>query len=228
MARAQKRITKKELRQDPLMKAISAAEEMAPVYGRPLIIGVAVIVIAVFAVLIFRNMKQSSNEEAQVALSQARQLLAEDRQDLALNMLDEASERYRGTKGGADALFSLAEIKMANEEYEQALELFTKFEKRYGSEFMLNVGAINGKAAVLENLERYEEAANTYEILANKDSFGHLKPYALYSAARCWKLADNTGKAITLYKSIVEDYPEFNLTREVERELARLELTLEG
>ncbi|MDP8208999.1 MAG: tetratricopeptide repeat protein [Candidatus Electryonea clarkiae] len=226
MARAQKRVGRKEIRQDPLMKVVVKGRGWMDVHGNKAMIGVIALVVAIIAVIVVRNMRFSANDEAQVSLAQARQMLMENRETDALALFEETSTRFKGTQGGANALFSLAELKLADGENEEALEIFKRFEKKYGSEFMLNFGAMSGQAVALENLQRFDEAAVVFEKIASKDKYGHLQPYALYEAGRCWIRAGDETKAQGYFDRVVKEYPDSPEKRDAERELALLNIKL--
>jgi TolA-binding protein len=227
MALAQKKVSRKELKQDPLIKAVAHAQEMAPQIAKFVAIAAAAIVAIVIAVVLVNNSKTSANQDAAIAIAQARQALAENKRDQAEQIFEEASARYKGTTGGAEALYSLAEISMAKGEYQAALDLFTEFEKKYPKEFMLDIGSLSGIAAAQENLGNFEDAAIVYEKILKADKFGNYKALALYNAGRCWKLAANTEKAKEYFNRVVEEYPETDNKREAERELVALEIGLE-
>lgn len=226
MAIEQRRLKRKEIRQDPLMKAIVRAQSWLPQYGRLLGIGAVIVLVAVIAVVMVTNMKRSANQEANLAMAQARQMISQGRKDQAISIFQDAADRYSHTQGGAEALYSLAEMVLADGNNEEALELFNRFEREYSKEFMLSLGALTGKATALENLGRFAEAATVYEQVFNRDKFGHYKPFALYQAARCRKLAGETVKAKEQLQRLIAEYPDSPLVMDAEQELAGIEVEL--
>ncbi len=224
MARAQRKMTKKDLREDPLMTKIAEAQSWYELHGTKLIIAIAVIAIAFIGYTVTTNMKVSANEEALVSLSRARQLMSEDRMDEATSLIEENIDRFKGTQGAAESMYSLAEYKLQEGLSEEALVLYQTFEKKYNREFLLAEAALSGQGAALENLERYAEAAAVYQKLAKKDSFGHLVPVATYNAGRCWKLDGNLDEARKAWDLFVADYSNSSAAKDAQRELSLLDL----
>ncbi|MBZ0264189.1 tetratricopeptide repeat protein [bacterium] len=224
MARAQKKLTKKELRQDPLMKTIEQTQGWLAIHGKTTAIAVIAVVVIAFGIGIFGNMKKAANADAMLNVAKVRKLLTEDNKEQAETLLKQTIDRYKGTQGGAEALYTLAELNLASDSTEKALELFNQFERQYGDEFFLNLSALDGKATSLENLERFEEAAKTYDKLVAKDKIGHLKPLALYNAGRCYNLAGKTDLAKNRYQQVIDKYEDDDTADQAERELALLDL----
>ncbi len=230
MARAQKKLTKKDLRQDPLMKAVSEAQEVVQVHGRKIGIGTAFLVVVILAVLLFASMRNSANREALIAVAQARQSYMTSSIDSARVDLQAIVDRYKGTQGGGEALFSLAEIALMERRFEDALDLYRQFIKRYHIDPLLKLAAMEGEATVLEDLGRFEEAAEKYDRLVKEDGFGYVVPLALYHAGRCYASLGKMDLARERYRKVVEEYKDAPIRADAERELVHTEILkdLEG
>ncbi len=226
MARAQKKLTRKELRQDPLMKTVSQAQVWLDLHGRKLSIAIISVVVIALVVVIYNRMRVSANNDALLAMSQVRSILSENRREDAVKLMEQTADRFKGTQGAAEALYSLAEFNLADNKNEEALEYFDKFVRKYKNEHFLYVSALDGKATALENLGRIEEAAKTYDLVVANDHLGYVKPYALYDAGRCYALSGKPQIAKQRFQKVIDEFERSKIKPGAERELAKLELNL--
>ncbi len=223
MARAQKRLTKKEIRQDPLIETAGKAKSFMDVHGRLVSIIAAAIIAVVIVVVVFSNIREQANYDALTSLARIRQVVATGKKDVATDSLNVIADRYTGTQGGAEAVIQLAELQLAEGNNEEALEAFQRLGDKYSGEYLMTEAALSGQAAALENLGRYEEAAQTCEELYRKNKFGHVKPFALFEAGRLWVLAGDNDRAAKKFQQLLDDYEETDFDKEAELQLTLLQ-----
>ncbi len=223
MARQQKKLTKKELKQDPLMQKIAETQAWLAVNWQKLAIGVVSVLVVIAIVAFSMSAKQSSNEESLSALVDLNSELAGADVSVIIPRLEEIAEEYKGTIGGAEALFSLGEMELKENNFERAIEHYELFVRTYSSEFMLKASAYSGMGAANEGLEKWNEAAESYEAIVNVSDAKFARNIVLLKAARCYRLAGDTGKA----KSIVEEILAGDLKSDIEQK-AQLELAKLG
>ncbi len=224
MAREQKKLTKKEIRQDPLVKAIGRARGWLDIHGRKITVITTAVIIGVIASLFYSSIRRSATNESQLALIQARWSMQTQDSLQILEALEDIAAQFKGTPGGAEATFSLAEMALAEGRNEEALELYREFHRRYKKDFLLANAALDGQAAALEKLERYAEAAEVHDRIVAGKQGAYLAPLALYHSGRCWRLAGDTAAALERYQRIIDDYESLPIAEEAVRELAILEL----
>ncbi len=224
MARKQKRLTKKELRQDPLVKTMTETQLWLEKNGKALLIGVFAGVVIFFGINLFRNMQASNEGDAAMAYFEAAALLASNQEEVAIASLDSVAQSYRGQTGGHNALLELAELHLRNGDAELAYESFLQLRNRAGRDRLLKITAMDGMAASLEDLERFDEAAAIYDEIVRYDRNGFAIPLALYKAGRCYSLAGNAGMARQRFERILDEYDGSIVNRDAEREIALLDL----
>lgn len=184
----------------PPPEAQSDAEQFAiwmTEYGRPALIGLAVAVVVLLGLSIWRNQKQDKAEAAVQALFQGR-----------------APEEFR-QMAVADpkaptapvALATAAAEFYAQGRYDEALSIYQSFLAQY-PEHMLEPDAQLGVAASLEALDDFEAAAESYEAFAASHSAGALAPQAVMGAARCREQLGQFDDARALYEDFIAGNPK--------------------
>lgn len=184
----------------PPPEAQSDAEQFAvwmTEYGRPALIGLAVAVVVLLGLSIWRNQKQEKAEAAVQALFQGR-----------------APEEFR-QMAVADpkaptapvALATAAAEFYAQGRYDEALSIYQSFLAQY-PEHMLEPDAQLGVAASLEALDDFEAAAESYEAFAASHSAGALAPQAVMGAARCREQLGQFDDARALYEDFIAGNPK--------------------
>ena len=73
MARQQKRVTRKELKEDPLMTALSDARSWWEMHGTKATIGIIAVVVIIFGIIFVGKMKDSAEAEASARLMEITQ-----------------------------------------------------------------------------------------------------------------------------------------------------------
>ena len=224
MAREQKKLSKQELREDPLMKTIAQTQLWLGKNGKSLmIVGGIVIVVLVVAILMV-NSRQQSNMASQAELAKLKSAMVANPDTDVDAQLSDLADTYKGTDGGAEALFTLADKTLGAGDNEKALGFYERFVKSYPHEYMLTSAAYEGEATALANLGRWEEAAEMYDRVSDMKDAAHVKPRMLLEAARCYNKAGEPGKAKERVKSILSDFssaPEANQAKVMQ---ARLDL----
>jgi tetratricopeptide (TPR) repeat protein len=223
MARQQKKLTKKELKQDPLMEKIAETQAWLAVHGKKFAIGVVSVLVVLAIVAFATSAKKSSNEESLSVLVDLNSELAGADISVIIPRLEEIAEEYKGTIGGAEALFSLGEMELKEKNFERAIEHYEEFIRTYSSEFMLKAASYSGLGAAHEGLEKWVEAAEAYEAIVNVSDAKFARSIVLLKAARCYRLAGETEKA----KNIVENLLKGDLKDDIEQK-AQLELAKLG
>jgi len=225
MAREQKKLSKKELKQDPLMKSISKAQVWLELHGKQLAYGLGAVLVVLLIAYFVVSSDQAADDESMAAIAQLQSEpnILNDTEILSQRLL-EISEDYKGTIGGSEALYNLAQLTLGERQYEEALEYFEEYAHTYKNEYMLTTAALAGQATSLENLNRWDEAAVIYERIASNKKAPQARPNALLSAGRCYLKAGQPEKAKGLFEAVVADYDDVAINKSAKRELARLAL----
>ena len=134
--------------------------------------------------------------------------------------LVDISNEYEGTPAGEQAAL------MAGNAYVnlgKGSEAQAQFERASGSSSkMIQVGAKQGLAAVLELRGSFAEAAALYEDAATLADRSGFEDHILYRAAVCYEEAKNTAKAVETYRLITKKFEMSEVAASAKSGLARL------
>lgn len=161
-------------------------------YGRPALIGLAVAVVALLGISIWRNQQAEKSAAAVQALFQRRS--PEELRQMALADPE--------TPIAPMALASSAAEFYAQNRYDEALAAYQSFLGSYPTH-MLAPDAKVGVAASLEALDDFEAAAASYEAFAAENPASSLQPQAVMGAARCREQLGQFDEARALYEDFI-------------------------
>lgn len=225
MLKAQKKLSKKEMKEDRLVTSYFQATSWYE-QNKKLVSSVAtgLILVVVVAVVVFNNIR-SNNEKATSELGKVMRLYDEGRFDLAINGnpqenvrgLQAVVEDYGSTKAGELATFYLANAYYAQGNYDKALEYFQEVDVE---DPMLASSALAGAAASYEAKADHVNAADYFERAAYKDPRGVLAAEHMMQAAQNYNKAGKKEKAVDLYKRLKREYPTSTHVREIDRYIA--------
>ena len=166
-------------------------------YGRPALIGLAVAVVVLLGISIWRSQKESKASAAVQALFQGRS--PEEFQQLA-------SANSKSPIAPMALATAAAEF-YAQNRYDEALAAYQQFLSLY-PDHMLVPDAALGVAASQEALESFSEAAAGYEAFAAAHTHSPLHPHAVMGAARCQEQLGNFDAARALYEDFIAANPD--------------------
>jgi tetratricopeptide (TPR) repeat protein len=173
------------------------------VKGHPQTAGAIVAVLIAAGGLVWWNMISRSRTEAAAGerLGQARLAFESRNYPLAGSELSQIVENYAGTRAAGEAELLLAQVRMAQGQGQQAIDLLKKFAPAAGTAFQAQAYGLLG--AAYENAGRPRDAAEAYEQGAAAAPFSFLKAQYLSDAGRTWVTAGDTAKALAAYATIV-------------------------
>ena len=220
-----KRISKRhDLREDTVITWYARAwgyfdQNRKVVYGA--IAGLVVLVALVVGWVLYQNQQSQEAEErlAQIVGTYEAGSYQEALDGTAENLgLLEIADQYGSTDAGNLAHFYAADALYNLGDYERALEHFEEFDKPDG---FLGASAIAGAAAVYENQENFQRAADLYMEAADFFENPLSSPQYLLSAGRAYESAGAYAEAQRAYEQIRDDYPDSNIASQVEIYIAR-------
>ncbi|MBI1805188.1 MAG: tetratricopeptide repeat protein [Ignavibacteriae bacterium] len=232
MLTPKKKITKKELKQDPLFTALGQLEVFYEQNKKYISYALTGIVVVVIAVLMFINNRRANNEKAAAEFGKVfktyDQAVGDSKQyTTAINGQPERGimglkaivENYGGTDSGELARFYLANAYFNLGKYDEAL---TQYDKFSGGDNLLVASALAGMGGCYEAKKEYSKAASNYEKAASKASNASSSPEYLNAAARCYGLSGEKEKAIAIFKRLKKEYPTSTFAREADRYISQL------
>lgn len=216
---------RQELRQDRFITLYARAwaffeENRKLVYG--LLVGLVVLVLLIIGYVYYRSQQQA---EAERLLGSIVSVYEEGRYQEALEGTGDragllaVADDYGSTQAGNLAAFYAADALYQLGDYDRALELFQQFDKQQN---LLGASAYAGEAAIYEDREEYEQAAERYRRAANFYESQATSPRYLLSAARAYEKAGRYDEAIEVYETLRERYPDSAAGQEVTQHVARV------
>ena len=166
-------------------------------YGRPALIAVAVAVVVVLGLSVWRGQQAAKKAAAMEALFQNRG--PEGLLELAVTDPDGPAAPLALASAGAEFY--------AQNRYDEALDAYQRFAARYTNHLFAADAAL-GAAASLEALDRLEEAAAGYEAFAAANPQSTQRPQAVFGAARCRQQLGQFETARALYEDFIAANPE--------------------
>ena len=208
-------------------ETLTKTEQFLEENYKPLLIGLAVVVVLVGIFWLGRMYLGKKNEEAQAQMYQAQKYLELDSINLALNgdgnylgFLDIAKE-YKFTKAGNLARYSAGICNLHLGNYEEAIEYLEKYSKKDKVIGSIAIGATGDAWVELGDTEKgiskYLEAAAYAD-----NSFN--TPLFLMKAAELYELNGRYSDALKVYERIKEEYPTSTEGSSIDKYIARAKL----
>lgn len=208
MPKKRHRITRREMREDPLVTFSLKAADFARRNARVLAIVAVVLLASIVVVVMMTRDRARAESEAEVLLAQANKELWRGNSPEATNLYDELLDRYAGTKSGKRGLLFKGDALLDSGKYDEAIGTYEKFLAKEKKDELLRTSAKKGIATALEDKGEFAKAASVHEGLGVKLE-GNEAAEELMSAARCFNAASMYGKAIELYEKVISRHPDY-------------------
>jgi tetratricopeptide (TPR) repeat protein len=189
------RMTKQELREDPVLERIQGGLDYMERNARWLTLGVVAVVIVIVATMMIQRGRQRAEVEASQQLTMAQGLYLQGQHARAAAELQELLSRHGGTSAADQARIYLGDALLAQGQAVEALAAFD--DAAAGADDQQSrAAAERGRAAALETLGRLAEASQAYEHAAQAAT--HFQSDDLLGAGRCALQAGDPARAQTL------------------------------
>jgi tetratricopeptide (TPR) repeat protein len=220
--KAVKRVSKKELKEDQFVVTYFKARQWID-KNQMLLLKAGAAVVVVVALSVFW-VKSRSHADTQAAYELSMAMVKGQTGDpgAVTQQLSDLAKKYSGTRAGDDALFYVGQLKAMSHKPDEALKAYDEYIKHGSKDRYLYPAALAGKAAALEDLKRFKEAADNYLQAATTrtDAFGY--PGFRLDAARCFKLAGDNSKAKEQYELVKKNNPKTAFAAQAELGMAGL------
>lgn len=180
-------------------------------------------VILILAVGFFGWNLLSTKESERVAsqqLNSARFAFESKNYALAASELSRITANYSGTRSAHEAYLLLAQVRLAQGQSEQAIEVLKQFAPDAPTEYRAQAYGLLG--AAYENVLHPEEAAASYQTAAEAATMDFLRAQYLSDAGRAWLVAGDTTKARAAYQEIVSQLDSTGTAFEAKERLGEL------
>lgn len=222
MLRPKKKITKKEMKKDPVLEKIAQIDEFVRQRQKIVFyVTIGLVVVVVLSVLLIKS-KQKADVEAMGELGLAEQSLAREDYDDAILRLENIVTKYKRTRGAGMATLLLGRSYMAKNDWENARLNFQKYIDDYEDDDLLTAAAYNGLGIWAEQQNELKRAAEYFS------KGGKIAPYKfqrheyLLNAARCFIKGNELKKADALVQQVLKDEPESKFKSEAEALAAQI------
>lgn len=228
MLKPRKRITRREIKEDPLVTRYLQARKILQQYAKQIQYGVAIIILVILGLALMSRNQKRNEASAAGRLAMAELYYYSQNYDQAIQNLGQVADSYAGSKSAGIAVYFIANSYYTQDDYDNAEIYYKTYLNEYSDIPLFTESARAGVAACLENREQYAEAAVLYEQACKDNPHSFEVPFHLEDAARCYLLSGNTEKSKTMYQLILDKYlvnPDESSLSEMKREV---ELKLEA
>ncbi len=210
MAKKKTRIkmTRKEMKRDPLVTFSLKAADFARMHARVMIIAGIVVVVSLVVIVMMVRDRGRAEAAAEMILTQANRELWSGNAPQATVLYDELLDRYAGTESGKKGLLFKGDALLETRSLDEAIVSYEKFLKRVGRDDLLRNSARRGIATAQEEKGEFAEAARQREGIALNVQ-GNEAAEELMAAARCYRAAAMYGRAIELYERVVKNHADY-------------------
>jgi outer membrane protein assembly factor BamD (BamD/ComL family) len=179
--------------------------------------GIALVAAAVWFV---RSSATRKEDFANRALQGARQAAESGNLPLAASELQKVSQTYKGTRAGTEAVLSLNQVRLLNNQAELAVVGLREFAATNPKGYVAQTQALLGVS--LENTKKPAEAAAAYLAAASAAEVDFLKAQYLLDAGRAWVAAGKPEEAAKAYRDIIAKFEKTPAVTEAKVRLAEL------
>ena len=196
------KITKRQIKEDPLVTAAFKTTAFWEEHGTKILIGVGAV--ALIGVLAFFMMQARSKAEAEASGDLFRASLAVQNGDYAsaAPMLEEIVKSQPGTDAAREAMLYLGDSQMSLGKPAEAVSWYRKYlDKAGGDGVRARIGHY-ALATALEDSKQYVPAAEEYAKAAEKSDTDNERARAMQGQARSLVRASQMPKAVEIYTAI--------------------------
>ena len=127
---------------------------------------------------------------------------------LALGKFERVVHKYPGTKVARLALLYAGHSAFAIGDMERAIEFYQRYFKEGGQDPIIDLIVQEDLAHAQEQAGKFEEAIDTYQQIIDTAPSDSQKAQAMLGVARSSEKLGRTSEVISLYETILSDYPD--------------------
>ncbi|GBD33362.1 Outer membrane protein assembly factor BamD [bacterium HR33] len=174
---------------------------------RELLVAAAAVVLVGGGIWFAQSAKSRREAFATRALQDAKAAIAAGNIPLAASDLSRLVATYGGTSAAGEAALLLAQIRLGQQQPEQAIEELRRYLESDPPD-RFRAAAYNLLGAAYEQAGRMKEAAEAYERSSSAWPYAYLKAQVLLDAARAYSLSGDTASAVAAYERIIREFSE--------------------
>ncbi|HYJ32498.1 MAG TPA: tetratricopeptide repeat protein [Candidatus Binatia bacterium] len=194
------KLTKRQMKEDPLVTAAFRATEVWERFGRTILIAAGGILLLALLVFFVLRTRAQAEQRAMGDLFRAQVALTQGDAQSAAPMLKELVDNSPGTRAARDAMLLLGDAMMAQRNPKEAATWYQKFVDKAGGDKTLERAGYLGLGAALEDGGQFAPAADAYAKSAERSTSDNDRGRAMLSEARSLMRAGQTRKAVEIYQ----------------------------
>jgi tetratricopeptide (TPR) repeat protein len=196
------KITKRQMKEDPLVTAAFRATEVWEQFGRKILIAAGAVLLVGLLIFFVMRTRAQAEQRAMGDLFRATVALNQGDPASAAPMLRELVDNSPGTKAARQALLFLGDATMAQRNPQEAASWYQKYVEKAGGDKELERAGYLGLGAALEDAGRFGPAADAYGKAAERGRTDNERGRAMLAQARSLARAGQSRKAIELYEKV--------------------------
>ncbi|UCH63174.1 MAG: hypothetical protein JSU77_01605 [Fidelibacterota bacterium] len=217
MLKPRKKLTRKELKRDPLMESLYRLRHWWLEHRtRVSRFGIVGLVIVVLAFLVFR-WRASQNEKAAAVVGMAFVEYGQGNYNTVITLLNAHVDEYSGFKSFGNGLYLLARSELFVGDSTRAEEHYRRYLDDYGDDALIKSGALTGLGIIAEGRGQHRDAAELFK-KANRfaPTESLRQQYAIY-AGRNYILSEQPVEALDILQPILDsDELDFQKRSEIQ------------
>jgi outer membrane protein assembly factor BamD (BamD/ComL family) len=216
-----KRISKKSLKHDALVESVSKSARFVEDHLNKVLIGAVAVLVIVFVVGMVVRSRRATELEANASLVTATQTLNSGLYGQAETLLNEVVTQYPGTRSARAATCYLGTVYFHQGDLQRAEEHFDGYLSSTSERGTLRTIALEGKAAVLEERNDLQGAADLYEQLAREaQQLDPVQARYLVEAMHAYRAAGDWERVAATAQRIIDEFPDTRAVSEARVTLA--------
>ena len=204
MLKPKKKLTKKELKHDPLLDTLEKGKEFYEENSKQIMTGVVAFLAIIVLVWGWMNSMEATKNEAMLADTKATLAVMGGIDDNVLAELERVVDEYSGKSVIAQSTYQLGVARLKADDLDGAKDLFTTLAN--GSDKQLSIAGKLKLAFIDEKEANYEDAASIYSEIGAMDE-GVVSEYASLQAGYAYVSAGNVARAENIVADLLNKKP---------------------
>jgi tetratricopeptide (TPR) repeat protein len=197
------KITKRQIKEDPLVTAAFRATEVWEQHGTRILIGVGAVVVVGLLAFFMAQARDRAEQKASGDLMRASMAVSQGDYASAAPMLREIVDNAQGTDASRTAMLYLGDSFLAQKRASEAVEWYQKYLSRAGGDRDRQWIGHLALATAYEDQGKFAEAAASYAEARNHAATDNDRGRAMLAEGRCYLRAGKAEKALETYKAIL-------------------------
>jgi len=205
MVKKQRRVSKKEMKQDELLETLYKGERFVRRHKK-MISYIAIGVLAVVVIGFFMyNSRQNAERRMAEELGAVQPLFDQGQYEQLIQDLEPTVEQYSGTESAGIGVFYLASAHFRLGQYEQAEKYYHRYLDKYDDDQILGASSLAALGDIAIQYNSPQDATDYYRRAARRAPYTFLVQKYSLEAARSAIQAGETQRARTLLTGLLEN-----------------------